>query len=467
MSLTIDSSNDSELKDTFNLDDASVNSATVEPTNDASVILRTFVLKMLQKQMKSSRRFTPDTVKRDFRILMSLTDSDFKTEEDFQKYEDYMGKLVKKALALPVYETVNQIDDNLPGKKGAAMFELFGSGAKERSDFDSDEAYEKYLESVKGKPSPVAKVIQDKEVTFEQLLLPAYLGQTYEGTAKNGKMSKVMETVDKDESLFDASKIDEYKTEDKSNEKTKGRISYTWDLEAYLKSLLKDDGFDDFDSEHLRFIPKNEKEETVTLNKTRFDRLLGMPSDKIEIERGYVKEMEDVVPTVYRIGNNEFDAKTQKGRDKAASFLTSMIKLEDNQVSKVAKEILEKSNFMKARRVRDRDKALRGVGEGKEPTLSELTRNYLDLDVGKVTFVIAVYGYQSLKKGTISLPDLKEGESEKREITVYGMILDKTGELRLAEEGAFAITEKEKAQSISDIVKGVKTFMAKTRRFRS
>jgi len=122
---------------------------------------------------------------------------------------------------------------------------------------------------------------------------------------------------------------------------------------------------------------------------------------------------------------------------------------------------------MKARRVRDRDKALRGVGEGKEPTLSELTRNYLDLDVGKVTFVIAVYGYQSLKKGTISLPNLKEDELEEREITVYGMVLDKTGELRLAEEGAFAITEKEKAQSISDIVKGVKTFMAKTRRFRS
>ena len=467
MSLTIDSSNDSELKDTFSLDDASVNNATVEPKDDASVILRTFVLKMLQKQMKSSRRFTPDTVKRDFRILMSLTDSDFKTEEDFQKYEDYMGKLVKKALALPVYETVNQIDDNLPGKKGSAMFELFGSGAKERSDFNSDEAYEKYLESTKGKPSPVAKVIQDKEVTFEQLLLPAYLGQTYEGTAKNGKMSKVMETIDKDQSLFDASEVKKHLTVDKSDENTKGRISYTWDLESYLKSLLKDDGFDDFDSEHLRFIPKNEKEETVTLNKTRFDKLLGMSSDKIEIGRGYVKEMEDVVPTVYKIGDNEFDAKTQKGRDKAASFLTSMIRLEDSQVDKVAKEILEKSNFMKARRVRDRDKAMRGVGEGKEPTLSELTRNYLDLDVGKMTFVIAVNGYQSLKKGTISQPNLKEGELEKREITVYGLVLDKTGELRLAEEGAFAITERDKAQSISDIVKGVKTFMAKTRRFRS
>tara|TARA_Y100000592_G_scaffold72326_1_gene112528 strand:+ start:149 stop:1552 length:1404 start_codon:yes stop_codon:yes gene_type:complete len=467
MSLTIDNSNDSELKDTFNLDVASVSNATVEPKDDASVILRTFVLKMLQKQMKSSGRFTPDTVKRDFRILMSLTDSDFKTEEDFQKYEEYMGKLVKKALALPVYETVNQIDDNLPGKKGSAMFELFGSGAKERSDFNSDEAYEKYLESVKNKPSPVAKVIKDKEVTFEQLLLPAYLGQTYEGTAKNGKMSKVMETIDKDQSLFDASEVKKHLTVDKSDENTKGRISYTWDLESYLKSLLKDDGFDDFDSEHLRFIPKNEKAETVTLNKTRFDRLLGMSSNKIEIGRGYVKEMEDVVPTVYKIGDNEFDAKTQKGRDKAASFLTSMIRLEDSQVDKVAKEILEKSNFMKARRVRDRDKAMRGVGEGKEPTLSELTRNYLDLDVGKVTFVISVFGYQSLKKGTISQPDLKEGELEKREITVYGLVLDKTGELRLAEEGAFAITEKDKAQSISDIVKGVKTFMAKTRRFRS
>ena len=40
-------------------------------------------------------------------------------------------------------------------------------------------------------------------------------------------------------------------------------------------------------------------------------------------------------------------------------------------------------------------------------------------------------------------------------------------ELRLAEEGAFAITDRDKVEGISDIVRGVKTFMAKTRRFRS
>ena len=56
---------------------------------------------------------------------------------------------------------------------------------------------------------------------------------------------------------------------------------------------------------------------------------------------------------------------------------------------------------------------------------------------------------------------------EKESVLDYGLILDKTGELRLAEEGAFAITDRDKVEGISDIVRGVKTFMAKTRRFRS
>ena len=160
----------------------------------------------------------------------------------------------------------------------------------------------------------------------------------------------------------------------------------------------------------------------------------------------------------YTLGDREYDAKVKTEREKAAKYLLSFIKLTKEQEDKIAKEILERSNFMKARRTRDRDKKMRGAG--REPTVSELTRNYLDLDVGKMTFVISVSGYQSILKGTISA-------EEKQDVLDYGLILDKTGELRLAEEGAFAITERDKVEGISDIVRGVKTFMAKTRKFRS
>ncbi len=458
MSLTIDSSNDSDLEDIFTLNDADVKAATVKPTTDASVILRTLVLKMLQKQMKDSSRFKQETVKRDFRILMSLTKEDFKTEEEFAQYKKHMGELVEKALSLPVAKTVDELDNNLPGKKGSKMFELFGGGSMTRDDFKTDEAYEEYKQSIEGKPSPVATNIREKDVTFEQLLLPAYLGQTYEGSSKTGKPSKVMETVDKDKSLFDASKIREFRIKDDKDVNTKGKVFYTWDLEAYLKSLLNDDGFDDFDSEHLRFIPNDKKKETATLNSTRMSNLLGINAPKMDILMRFDTKRGKNIPSEYTIGDRKYDAKTKEGREKAAKYLSSLIKLNEEQETKIAKEILERSNFMKARRIKDRDKKMRGVG--REPSISELTRTYLDLDVGKMTFVISVNGFQSILKGTVSA-------EEKESVLDYGLILDKTGELRLAEEGAFAITDRDKVEGISDIVRGVKTFMAKTRRFRS
>ena len=49
----------------------------------------------------------------------------------------------------------------------------------------------------------------------------------------------------------------------------------------------------------------------------------------------------------------------------------------------------------------------------------------------------------------------------------YTVELEKEGELRLAEEGAFIIADREKVEGISDILKGIKTFMGKTRKLRS
>jgi len=454
MSLTIDKNNDSDFKDTiFNLDEASVNSATVNPTDDASVLLRTLVLKMFQKKIKDTRKFKKEYIKRDFRILMSLTEKDFQSKEEYETYEKYMKILIEKALKLPVVETINAMESNFSAKKGAAVFELFGPD----------------------KDNSIVNNLIKKKVTFEQLLLPAYLGQTYEG-----KGSKVMDKVDKNKSLFDANKIDDYRTSNDEIDRS-GRVSYTWDLEAYLISLLEDDGItadpnmgdSPLTYEHFQYIENDKKNETVTLNKIKFDDfvLKGKPN-KLEISYGMdSKPPHDEIPLTYNIHEKKYEVNESGGRNDAISYLHTLLDLDDEQLDKIAIYLLERSNFMVARRIRDRDKKTRG----QDPSLSELTRNYLDLDVGKMTLVVSISNYKPLKSGKIKPSESTTGKEEDRgslsveEKTIlnYSLILNKEGELRLAEEGAFVVADKDKIKGISDILKGVKTFMAKARRFRS
>ena len=418
MSLTIDKNNDSDFKDTiFNLDDASVNSATVNPTDDASVLLRTLVLKMFQKKIKDTRKFKKEYIKRDFRILMSLTEKDFQSKEEYETYEKYMKVLIEKALKLPVVETINAMESNFSAKKGAAVFELFGPE----------------------KDNSIVNNLIKKKVTFEQLLLPAYLGQTYEG-----KGSKVMDKVDKNKSLFDANKIDDYRTSNDEIDRS-GRVSYTWDLEAYLISLLEDDGItaDPNMGEHFQYIENDKKNKTVTLNKIKFDDfvLKGKPN-KLEISYGMdSKPPHDEIPLTYNIHEKKYEVNESGGRNDAISYLHTLLDLDDEQLDKIAIYLLERSNFMVARRIRDRDKKTRG----QDPSLSELTRTYLDLDVGKMTLVVSISNYKPLKSGKI-----KPSKSTTGKLMTYLVVAD-----------------KDKIKGISDILKGVKTFMAKARRFRS
>ncbi len=134
------------------------------------------------------------------------------------------------------------------------------------------------------------------------------------------------------------------------------------------------------------------------------------------------------------------------------------LKRNDATLDKLTKYILENSAFMKARRTKDRDAATRAT----EPSLSELTRTYLDLDTGKMSLEIAI------KPATLKLLEQQEKTSrDKIDILDYTIIFDKEAELRLAEEGAFIVADRDRLKGISEIVKGIKTFMAKSRKFRS
>tara|TARA_R100000988_G_C4005188_1_gene172044 strand:- start:385 stop:1752 length:1368 start_codon:yes stop_codon:yes gene_type:complete len=455
MSLTIDSSNDSDLKDTiFNLDEESVNSATVNPTDDASVILRTLVLKMFQKKIKDTRRFDKKSVKKNFRILMSLNEKDFDSKEEYETYEKYMKILVEKALKLPVIETINAMENNFSAKKGAAVFELFGPD----------------------KENSIVENLDKKNVNFEQLLLPAYLGQTY--TGKGGKPSKLMNTIDKNESLFDKDKMSKFL--ETPVEKTNAS-KYTWDVKAYLTNLLAGEGWFDikpfsgqkliesFDDSHLRFMD-NKQNISSAINTSVGDNLLFDAVKSNEAE-GFTLQPKtkaegselDIIAgyEIYRSGKliKEY-AFTDEGRGDALEFIRGELKLEADVLDDVAKYLLENSNFMKARRVKDRDKETRDPMN--EPSISEITRNYLDLDVGKVSFEV------SINPAVLKLVDGQEKtKKEALPILKYGLVINKEGELRLAEEGAFVVADKDKVRGISDILKGVKTFMAKASRFRS
>ena len=108
-------------------------------------------------------------------------------------------------------------------------------------------------------------------------------------------------------------------------------------------------------------------------------------------------------------------------------------------------------------------------GTDREPTVSELTRNYLDLDIGTMHFEVSLKSdvERLVEQQTETNKGIKEGKDPTWDIFDYTVELEKEGELRLAEEGAFIIADREKVEGISEILKGIKTFMGKTRKLRS
>jgi len=471
MSLTISKDNDSRLSRTFNLDDSQVNDAEIGTDSDAGVLLKILVLKMLQPKMKDFGNFKIKSIKRDFRVLTSLTKEDFENAEDFEKYEEYMKKLIKKALGLPVASTVEKLEDNLKGKKGSALFEIFGAEKK----------------------NSILENIIEKEVTFEQLLLPAYLGQSYEGIA--GKPSKIMDIADKGGSLYDYTKLKPYiKVDDKEGKKGADIfVRISWDLKAFLMSLLKEEGWlqqESFDlpqmkdvGEHLRVVP-NKKEESDTINVKLGNRMLtGKDELKLGVKTSMQqsRELQDKLSgrmqtvseervagfEIYDGGATPIEEQdaSPEGRRAMMKYIEDMLDVDDKMKERMSETLIKGSNFLKPKRTKNiatKGRGGRMGGTEKEPTVSELTRNYLDLDIGTMHFEV------SLKSQVEQLVEQQtETKKEEMDIFDYTVELEKEGELRLAEEGAFVVADREKVEGISDILKGIKTFMGKTRKLRS
>jgi len=461
MTLTIGKKNDDRLKLEFNLDKQQVESASLTVNNDAGIILKTLVLKIFQKHIKNKGAFTRENVKRNFRILMSLDEEDFQTKEDFDEYEDYMRILIDKVRQMPVVETIKDLEGHLKGKKSTTEKVKDEEGQTIEVEVEGSVLFEMFGAE---KENSILSNLREKNVTIEQLQLPAYLGQTYEGVGS--KPSKLMNALDKDKSIFDEDKIDSFMLEP---ETTDTSVTYTWDLKAYQMKLLEEDGFleqgksiEDVGA-HIRLIPMKEKEQDK-LNVQVGNRILFNSREFVidtEITMGKEGKEELKGFTIYKDGQKEKTfALSPSDRNAAIKYIKEEITLKRNDevLDRLTKYILENSSFMRARRTKDRDAATRA----NEPSLSELTRTYLDLDTGKMSLEIAI------KPTTLRL--LEEQEKTKRDkidILDYTIIFDKEAELRLAEEGAFIVADRDKLKSISEIVKGIKTFMAKSRRFRS
>tara|TARA_R100000734_G_C3309868_1_gene100585 strand:+ start:7 stop:645 length:639 start_codon:yes stop_codon:yes gene_type:complete len=154
-----------------------------------------------------------------------------------------------------------------------------------------------------------------------------------------------------------------------------------------------------------------------------------------------------------------------EGRRAMMKYIEDMLDVDDKMKERMSETLIKGSNFLKPKRTKNiatKGRGGRMGGTEKEPTVSELTRNYLDLDIGTMHFEV------SLKSQVEQLVEQQtETKKEEMDIFDYTVELEKEGELRLAEEGAFVVADREKVEGISDILKGIKTFMGKTRKLRS
>ena len=137
-------------------------------------------------------------------------------------------------------------------------------------------------------------------------------------------------------------------------------------------------------------------------------------------------------------------------------YIEDMLDVDDKMKERMSETLIKGSNFLKPKRTKNiatKGRGGRAGGTDKEPTVSELTRNYLDLDIGTMHFEV------SLKSQVEQLVEQQtETKKEEMDIFDYTVELEKEGELRLAEEGAFIIADREKVEGISDILVGFFSF---------
>ena len=528
MTITISENNAKGIKAKFVLTDGEVNTADFDKSTDASRILKVFVLKMLAQvtrlKFKKFGELDKQAVNRIFAKVRRLDNDDFDTEEEYDKYKEYMETLTRKAMNAPVLETMSTLSGHFKGK--SPKVNVFGEKKKGKTKQDVS----------------VHETVENNRATFNEITNPIYLGQTYEGM--HGKSSPLMQRVDEGRSLFD----NDFPTPTGENDRTTPHHEHSWqrtivyDTEDYIRKKFTNAGYDikkpywiDSDGEetytppsspgHLvmdtdlkekgQFQPvstavsqyrrlgskgKRTTQRTTIDNKmipTAQAKMLGheysimwLIEDKKPGKRGgmvkgkRIKEIH-LLKDSAAIGKYDSYSSTQPdphtvteddippaNSQSSYTELKAKIKEELNglDADKIGKYLLEESNLMKPRKSRDKGKKERGPSKkiGEEvlnvPSVGELTMNYRDLDVGTLT----------LRISTLDdiLQDMFEklefgGNTTDRPIFMTEIKLDKTAELQLAGEGAFVNIGEEYVKSLNELVRGVKTFANATRRFRS
>ena len=111
MTITISENNAKGIKAKFVLTDGEVNTADFDKSTDASRILKVFGLKMLAQvtrlKFKKFGELDKQAVNRIFAKVRRLDNDDFDTEEEYDKYKEYMETLTRKAMNAPVLETMS------------------------------------------------------------------------------------------------------------------------------------------------------------------------------------------------------------------------------------------------------------------------------------------------------------------------------------------------------------------------
>jgi len=462
MSLVIGQSNSSRLKRKFNLDDDSVANAETNNT-DANTIYKILILKMFitTDKVKPIGNLDIKQVNKLFSVLTNLDEDDFSSDEEFKTYMEYMKILVGKASNANVVTTIEK--DMAQHFKGTnPIVNIFGEKTKTGNS--------------------VLDAIDKNKATFADLTKPVYLGQTYEGTNRKGtegKSRNIMDKIDKNESLFDVDKIKFDETTD--NDSTLERVSITWDCERYLTREFLNAGYSISEGDplelastkaHLVRIPKKEKGINKPMNKAIAKKTFGL-----DYEIDITRDSENVITaiTFYENGSPKREIKGWKNilretKKYALSKLDDYLKASDIAATYVLKE----SNFMVPKPIRDRGKSNREAS--KPPNVTELVTNYKDLELGVVTIEVKLSKeldtfidkvYEKSQNESVTPQDFKTTRQDPIPMVDIFIKIDKKGELRLAEAGAFLSTDAGSMKSINEVIKGVKTFVNKTRKFRS
>jgi|TARA_R100001463_G_scaffold42066_1_gene88330 hypothetical protein len=512
--ITINNQNARGIKTTFVLTDEDVNTADFGKSTDASRLLTAFVLKMLAQVEKLG--FKEDVgnlgrrqVNNIFAKIRKLDRSDFSTDEEYKTYEEYMEKLVKKAMDAPVLETMKSLKAHF--SKTAPAVRVFGEKRK----------------------GSAHQLISERNTTFGELSNPVSLGQTYEGISVQGedgeleiKGSRLMQQVDEGKSLYDSQKFNQIKPGEKSSDSR----AIVYDAEKYIRTLFTTAGYDisdgltdkdikdadkTGDSAHLVVNTDTAEKGQIMEISSRTSRYPGakgsaLRGKRIPVGSGGTQQAKLFDGEYYLDVLLDSRALTKKGRNRIKKIrimkdnevlgeyesysekepdpykvkrediigvenLSAECKAKAREImrdfdeKKMGEYLLAESSLMKPKKTRDKGKEQRGaskrVGDDvmNVPTQAELTMNYRDLDLGKMTLQITI-NTDNIEK---LFEKIETKDTSDIPLFTTSIKVDKTGELELSGEGAFVSVGKTYVKSMREAVRGVKTFINGTKKFRS